>query len=825
MTEQPAKGPKLPKDQPKSGGKKIPNIPELTRKVHIFVSSGWGKWLVDKRWPLALVISILLAVLVSPHVILFGSTYETGSYTEKAIKAPRNIVITDRESTTNRQNEAAANILPIFDYSPNKKINGEKMIDRAFSQARNFFEGSIPESDQEESAQASARIVPQSKIIALESNFQKTLKVTLSSRELVTLRNNRFSKSVQDLAKLAIGKAMANKVVSNKMLLSSELLGTEKGVQTGITIRDLDKSIEFPFEKLGEILSLEEVYELLRKESKEKNLSKEGNIAYKIALAMVEPNLTFNKSETEKRRKDARDQVAPSIIKYEKNQLIVGEGVKITPEIHSILNTISRQNRSGSSLLVFLGVAFLGFIFLNTLFYYADRNISKFNLNQRDLLFLTIFTGFTIIMLGIGIVIIEAICNQFPLFQPHILVLALPLASAAMTVRFLLNSEVAVIYSLAVAVMASLMVDPTVTILVFFLLSCVVGAHFVGQASHRQTIIKAGLYTGFFNITLYLTLRLALGSLDGFLSIELLLAALFACLGGIISGLVVLSITPLSEWIFGYTSNIKLLELASLNHPLLKNMVLKAPGTYNHSTLVSSLSEGAAEAIGCNPLLAKVGALYHDVGKINKASYFYENLASKDNNKHDDLFPRMSGLILTSHVKEGVEMARRHDLGEPIVDIIEQHHGTSLIYYFYKRAKEREDPETSPVEESDYRYPGPCPQTREAAIVMLSDIVEASTRSLANKNPARIEQNVEEMIERVFSDGQLDQCDLTLKDLQKIARSFNGILNGVYHSRVQYDESRKDKETRDGNGNRDPKSAESVNSSDNRPSKNDRRDF
>ena len=815
MTEQPVKGPNLPKDQNKGGGKKIPNLPELTRRVQVFLRSGWGHWLVEKRWPLALLISVVLAMFVSPHIALPGPTHEVGSYTEKAIKAPRKIVITDKESTSNRQDEAAATIWPIFDYSPGKKEDCEKMVELAFEEARNFFEHSMP-IEQDGATQGSARIVPQSKIVAVEAKFQKTLKISLTQKELTPLRNNRFSKSLQDLTRHAIGKAMANRIVGNKMFLSSEYLGADKIDQTGITIRDLDKSQEYPFEKLGAIKSLEDIYKMLREESKKNGPSKESKVAWTIALAMVEPNLTFNKSETEDRRKTAKDQVAHSVIKYEKNQLIVGEGVKINQEIHDILTTIRKQNRSGNSLLVFLGIGCFSFLFLSTLFYFAEKNISKFYVTQRDMLFLTIFSCLTIIMVGFGMFVIDAISNQFGALPPEILVLAIPLASAAMTVRFLLNSEVAVIFALVIGVLASLIIDPTVTMMIFFIMSSLVGAHFVRQANHRHSIIKAGLYTGVFNVALYLTLRIGLETMSNLISLELLFACLFALLGGILAGLSVLSITPLSEWIFGYTSNIKLLELASLNHPILKEMVVRAPGTYNHSTLVSSLAEGAAESIGCNPLLAKVGALYHDIGKTNKPDYFFENLAPEMNNKHDDLFPRMSGLILTSHVKEGVEIARRHDLGDPIIDIIQQHHGTSLIYYFYKRAKERENPDISLVEESDYRYPGPRPQSREAAIVMLSDIVEASTRSLSNKIPARIKQNVEDMIERAFTDGQLEECNLTLKDLQKIAKSFTVILNGVFHSRVRYDETDQEKETRQGDEDRDTKSAESNESSDNR---------
>jgi putative nucleotidyltransferase with HDIG domain len=240
------------------------------------------------------------------------------------------------------------------------------------------------------------------------------------------------------------------------------------------------------------------------------------------------------------------------------------------------------------------------------------------------------------------------------------------------------------------------------------------------------------------------------------------------------------------EITFGFTSDIKLLELANLDQPILRKLMIDAPGTYHHSVIVGSLVEAAAADIGANPLLAKVGGYYHDIGKINKPLYFIENQTSGEN-KHDKLAPSMSRAILIAHVKEGVEIARSQKLGKTLIDIIRQSHGTSLIRFFYDKAVQQKGAEA--VNEGDYRYPGPRPRTREAALVMLADVVEAASRTLENPTPARIQGLVQNLINKAFSDGQLDECKLTLKDLHQIAKRFNQILTGIHHHRIEYSDN------------------------------------
>ncbi|MFO7820033.1 MAG: HDIG domain-containing protein [Halanaerobacter sp.] len=242
---------------------------------------------------------------------------------------------------------------------------------------------------------------------------------------------------------------------------------------------------------------------------------------------------------------------------------------------------------------------------------------------------------------------------------------------------------------------------------------------------------------------------------------------------------------PYVENIFGITSPVKLLELSNPNQPLLKKLLVEAPGTYHHSVIVGNLAEAAADKIGADSLLARVGAYYHDIGKIKRAYFFTENQIGSEN-PHDKLSPNLSTLIITSHVKDGVELAHEHKLPSDIIDIIKQHHGTSLVSFFYQEAMH--DEKYKQVDEDEFRYDGPKPQSKEAALIMLADMVEAAVRSnsTAQSNPGRLEKLVRDLIKQKLDSGQLDESDLTLKDLDKIAKSFVNILKGIFHNRIEY---------------------------------------
>jgi putative nucleotidyltransferase with HDIG domain len=309
-----------------------------------------------------------------------------------------------------------------------------------------------------------------------------------------------------------------------------------------------------------------------------------------------------------------------------------------------------------------------------------------------------------------------------------------------------------------------------------FMTSCIGAILLVNKARKRAQVIQAGIIAGILQLfSLILLEHLLINHPQRYLII---------LINGALSGVISLGVLPLFEYILQTVTNISLLELADSNHPVLQRMVLEAPGTYHHSLIVGNLSDTACCAIGANGLLARIGAYYHDIGKLQKPDYFIENQDIK-NNVHNDLTPTMSKLIIMNHVKEGLELAKKYSLTPILWDFIQQHHGNSLVYYFYRRALEGKE-ENEEVSEEGFRYPGPKPNTKETAIVLLADSVEAATRSLKDPTPDKIEETVHKVINNKFIDGQLDECELTLKDIEKISSVFSKILNGIYHSRVNY---------------------------------------
>jgi len=374
--------------------------------------------------------------------------------------------------------------------------------------------------------------------------------------------------------------------------------------------------------------------------------------------------------------------------------------------------------------------------------------------------------------------------------------MAVPIPAAAMITCLFLGFDIALFFTLALSILSSLSFGASFQVFIFFFLSSITAAYWIKERDERRHFIVAGFKLALFNACL----TIALGFFTQSQTDLVLLAkqVILAVCGGVAAAILTVGFTPLIEVLFNYTTAAKLLEFSNLDQPLIKKLMIEAPGTYNHSIIVATLSEAAASAISADSLKAKVMGYYHDIGKLDKTMYFIENQAD-GKNRHDKLSPSMSALILIQHVKKGVEIAKKYKMGNEIIEGIIQHHGTSLIKYFYNKSLKSGNEN---VNEADFRYPGPKPQTREAGIVMLADVVEAAVRALERPTPARIQGRVKELINDIFADGQLEECEMTLKDLHQIAKSFNNILTSIYHNRIEYTDKPQEKK-KEKNGTKD----------------------
>jgi len=405
-------------------------------------------------------------------------------------------------------------------------------------------------------------------------------------------------------------------------------------------------------------------------------------------------------------------------------------------------------------------------------------------------------------MAAIRLVLVLCSEHAFKFLTPDMGWLLAPYAFAPLVLSVLLGRNHGVYAAFFVSFWSSVLFEKIdAPLLVISLISGFTAVYLTLQVRNRGRLIRAGLGVG---------VAIWLSSLSfGLITINLFpltendwgmvgLRSALALGNGIVTAMLVGGALPLLEQLFQITTDISWLELSDLNHPLLRRMTIEAPGTYHHSLVVANLAEAAAEKIGGNATLCRVCSYFHDVGKLVKPQYFTENM-SFERNPHDDLAPSMSALIIIAHVKEGVDLALKYKLNQSIIDIIQEHHGTSLVYYFYQRARQQQEDaraggkimnirkeDIPEVEEESFRYPGPKPQTKESAIVSLADIVESASRSLEKPTPQKIEQLVNELMEERIADGQLDECDLTLGELRVIAERFRFTLMTMLHTRIAY---------------------------------------
>ncbi|MEA1960329.1 MAG: HDIG domain-containing protein [Bacillota bacterium] len=497
-----------------------------------------------------------------------------------------------------------------------------------------------------------------------------------------------------------------------------------------------------------------------------------------LDINTLRPNLIYNQEATQKAILEARDKVQPVQKTVKAGEIIVREGDRVTDEQISILEQLGIQ-RTRSHPVIFIGTIlfvllsfWLGMEFLRRHHKEVYRNPNQMVLIGMVVVIILLITRFlTIIQIG-----------DRPEINAMTGYLA-PVAAGSMLIAILIDSRLAYFLTMMMALYTGLLTSGNqipFVIVAFF--GGIVGVYRVSRLSQTSDLAKSGLIIAGTNVATILTLMLMAGTIT---LRSALMGSLLGIISGILSAVLMIGALPYLETAFGITSMIKLLELSNPNHELLKRLILEAPGTYHHSLMVGNLAEATAESIGANPLLVRVGAYYHDIGKIKRPEYFIEN--QRGFNPHEKIAPALSALIVTSHVKEGLELAREVRLPEVITDFISGHHGTSMTKYFYRQAVEEDG--TQNVNEETFRYEGPKPHSKEVALVMLADSVEAAVRSLPELSVDKVREMVRKIINDKLNEGQLEECDLTFRDLDVIARNFCKVLEGVYHKRIEYPET------------------------------------
>ncbi len=524
-----------------------------------------------------------------------------------------------------------------------------------------------------------------------------------------------------------------------------------QSMNAGIKVEDLQKEKGNIKEY---ILSLEDFNEPMKE------------LGMAVVYATIRPNMFFDIDATEQLRSEAIDGIEKIMIK--KGDKILKEGDIVTRDKLELLRELSiLTDNNKIDFILYLGIGAIVLaieILIIAYIYVFNKELFK----QADKLFMIYLIIFATLIVAKAL--------------SRISIYLMPVAASAMLLAILLEPRLAVLINICIAILTSIITGNDIIFIVMAILGGTAGVFTIANIQQRTAIFISGLMVSLVNMITIV----GIGFIKSNEVVEVLTYGFYGAINGLICSTLTLGTLPLWESFFRIVTPLKLVELFNPNQPLLKKLLIEAPGTYHHSIIVGNLSESAADAVGGNSLLARVGAFYHDIGKIKRPYFFKENQLTSEN-PHEKLTPSLSSLIITGHIKDGMELAKKYKLPTEVRDFIEQHHGDTLVAYFYHKAKTGENGEN--IDEQSFRYGGPKPKTKETAIVMLADSVEAAVRSISGPSKEKIENLIYKIVEEKLADGQLDESNLTLKDLDTIKKTFVKVMLGIFHERIEYPET------------------------------------
>jgi putative nucleotidyltransferase with HDIG domain len=746
---------------------------------------GLGRWRTRFLGQLSLIELLTgLAICLVITLLLVGYQFQSipdhkvGDVVSQTVEAPQDFTVEDPEATAEKREKALARVPAVFTFDPRVNSRVETELRRSFATGRAAI-------DEE---RARLRLGPDR---PLPKDAQERLLRDLNDRipELNQPRllricfDHSFSRDLENqLVKMLMEALKPPGVVESRDTL------LHYQFKSGIEVRN---SVTGSREQLTDWMSVRDLNrarELLRQNEFELTAvnAEEKKVLISSFDSWLRPNLSFSEQETQSLEQEAEADVDPVVIQVKKGRTIVRAGDEITSQNLVLLNHLKKLKQPYRVLSRFFGILVIVTFFMISLWQYLVTFQKKRGKTKPHYLLLAlILCGallVTKVFVGLADVLSETVISE-NLQNPLNFYFLAPVAAGTILVILLVDANVAVLFSLIFAVFVGLLTGH-VSLFVYALAGSLTAVYVLDHYRERLAIIRGGLIIGFVNVVTVLALHLYSSTTAlGWTALSVRTSGGF--LSGLFAAMLASLFLPVLESLFDVTTDIRLLELSNLNKPILRRLAVEAPGTYHHSIVVGTLAEAAAEAIGANALLVRVGAYYHDIGKLKKPSYYVENQIYCSN-KHETLSPSMSSLILASHVKDGLAMADEIGLAPKVRDMIPQHHGTRLMTYFYQKARDTADNKHPNISEDDFRYPGPRPQSREAAILMLADQVEAAARTLQDPTPSQIEGMIRRLVQSTIQDGQFDECDITLRDLEEISRAFVRVIAGIHHHRIEY---------------------------------------
>lgn len=670
---------------------------------------------------------------------------------EQTIRSP--ITIIDEESTEKKRQQAVSQVQDVFILKKEYTQNRVDLITTIFQSAIEVKEDIVKSKKAFED-----RKDQQDKEVVDEQFKEPTIE-----QQLESLKEKLTDDVIRDLSDVSLTAIL--KASQQELSIAKDIVVT--AINQVMNTRIPASEVENAKRKVEEAIR----YTSLRSELK--------NATIELARYAVVQNEFYDPKATEELRKQTYESVEP--VRILQGQIIVEEGQLISSEIYRQLELVGLVE-TDQTYLPFIGLLLFILIVISFMYYYFNEDIKKKGQSKNELMLLA-----SVFLISLLIMKILAIIKDSTYGELYYLY---PIAMATMLIKILIHERLAIVTAIILSLSGTIMFNDNVTgtfnfpIGMYILISGLAGVLFLSNQNGRAKILQTGIIVSAVNMIVLLTLLFLRNThLSG---LDYGAHFLLAVISGLGSSVLTIGFLPFFEAGFGILSTMKLIELSNPNHPLLKKILTEAPGTYHHSVMVANLAESACEAIGANGLLARVGCYYHDIGKTKRPKYFIENQMNHYN-PHDDLPPETSKNIIVAHAVDGAQMLRENKMPKEIVDIAEQHHGTTLLKYFYHKAVES----GKEVNEDDFRYPGPKPQTKEAAIIGIADSVEAAVRSMNNPTPEQIEKIVHAIINDRIHDGQFSECDLTFKEIQTIAQTLCNTLNGIFHNRIEYPELNK----------------------------------
>jgi putative nucleotidyltransferase with HDIG domain len=714
----------------------------------------------DLFWTASLIV-VAMAIIGTQRCAHPYEEYVVGQIASRDIRATYDVDVVDDKLSEERRQRARDEIDDVYVHDTERRLLLSQQLASLFADARAIAERTTADGGQD---LASALAT------GLEGRAPEPVIEILAARQATV--------DLERPLTSAVSRVMGNMIIGNKALLEREpaIVLVQLPGQRARRLDDYEAVIDVQQAR-------RDLEGLLHEQLALQGDAKETMIDF--AESFIDANVYLDSDATYKRREAAAAAVPPVLVRVASGDLMIRKGDRITEDALTKLEAARRQGRhefrAAQVFGLFMLLCLLGF-FVYRYSSYHQRRFHKFeHLHALLVLLMLSMLLLTQALMWLASKVTEGLPSPFNSLQSyHYLV---PLAAGAILVSLLANGRVATVYAAFTAVLFGAIRGADFELTVWAFVVQLSGVYAISTYRDRAALLRPGLVVGCVGAVSVLALETLNNGLDP-LSRALYGSGLAFIGGALGTGLLVSFSLPILEWLFKVLTDVRLLELSNVNNPLASQLAIKAPGSYNHSLVVGTLAEEAAKAIGANSLFCRVAAIYHDIGKVNHPEYFVEN--QRGINPHDRLSPSMSALIIASHVKDGIKMAREAGLPEQIVDIIPQHHGTKKMSFFYEKAKQVADPTMGPIKEEDFRYPGPKPQTREAAIFMIADAVEAAARTVGEPTPNRLREMIRKVTNSIVLDGQLDHCELTFADLERMQEAFLRLLVSMYHRRVDY---------------------------------------